>query len=302
MVEDQQSQLTTALEKMIRHSFADGMELAFSTRVLARQLLREISASSRNRESTGQRFAHDQYTLSLNPQDFSTLSAAAAQIQSSLSSSLQEYLESHDYLLAHSPLLTLATDPTLKSGQVRVIGWHSSDPLGFNHSSTENMIERKTAPSQAFLIVNGKKKYMIGKEDFSIGRRLDNDLILEDSHVSRRHAQLELHEGCYHITDTGSKAGVYLNSRPVRRAPLQPGDLISICGYQIIYGEGAGAEQIEDHSEPDHEAKQQIGEHTTPVHLNQSNQGGTRPMTGARFNNSDQVTRPTSDGSGESSP
>ncbi|WBP90866.1 FHA domain-containing protein [Kitasatospora cathayae] len=62
-----------------------------------------------------------------------------------------------------------------------------------------------------------------------IGRSQDNDLVLDDLLVSRRHAELrELPGGGHEIVDLDSHNGTYLNGRPVRRAPLGPADIVGI--------------------------------------------------------------------------
>ncbi|WP_406728888.1 FHA domain-containing protein [Streptomyces sp. GD-15H] len=62
-----------------------------------------------------------------------------------------------------------------------------------------------------------------------IGRAADNDLVIDDLVVSRRHADLRaLPDGTYEIADLGSHNGTYLNGRPVTRAPVGPGDIVGI--------------------------------------------------------------------------
>ncbi|MFI6942886.1 FHA domain-containing protein [Streptomyces sp. NPDC050418] len=62
-----------------------------------------------------------------------------------------------------------------------------------------------------------------------IGRAPDNDLIVDDLVVSRRHAELRaLPDGTYEIVDLGSHNGTFLNGLPVTRAPLREGDIVGI--------------------------------------------------------------------------
>jgi ABC-type multidrug transport system ATPase subunit len=62
-----------------------------------------------------------------------------------------------------------------------------------------------------------------------IGRAADNDLVVDDLIVSRRHAELRaLADGTYEIVDIGSHNGTYLNGQPVARAPVGPGDIVGI--------------------------------------------------------------------------
>ncbi|AVZ71497.1 ABC transporter ATP-binding protein [Streptomyces lunaelactis] len=62
-----------------------------------------------------------------------------------------------------------------------------------------------------------------------IGRGADNDLVVDELVVSRRHAELQAHpDGSYEIVDLGSHNGTFLNGQPVARAPMSPGDIVGI--------------------------------------------------------------------------
>ena len=62
-----------------------------------------------------------------------------------------------------------------------------------------------------------------------IGRATDNDLVIDDLQVSRRHAELRaLADGTYEIIDLGSHNGTYLNGSPVTSAPVGQGDIVGI--------------------------------------------------------------------------
>ncbi|GGS57218.1 FHA domain-containing protein [Streptomyces violaceus] len=67
-----------------------------------------------------------------------------------------------------------------------------------------------------------------------IGRATDNDLVIDDLVVSRRHAELRaLPDGRYEITDLGSHNGTYLNGSPVTSAPVGQGDIVGI-GHSVF--------------------------------------------------------------------
>ncbi|MEU9479346.1 FHA domain-containing protein [Streptomyces sp. NPDC048191] len=82
-----------------------------------------------------------------------------------------------------------------------------------------------------------------------IGRAADNDLVVDDLIVSRRHAELRAHaDGTYEIVDLGSHNGTYLNGRPVTRAPLGPGDIVGI-GHSAFCLVGAELQEYVDTGE-----------------------------------------------------
>ncbi|MFK0023818.1 FHA domain-containing protein [Streptomyces sp. NPDC090798] len=62
-----------------------------------------------------------------------------------------------------------------------------------------------------------------------IGRGADNDLVIDDLVVSRRHAELLAHpDRTYEILDLGSHNGTFLNGQPVTRAAVTAGDIVGI--------------------------------------------------------------------------
>ena len=67
----------------------------------------------------------------------------------------------------------------------------------------------------------------------TIGRGLDNDIVLDDRRVSRQHAQLRRRFGQYVLYDLDSSGGTTVNGRPVREAPLQAGDVIALAGVRM---------------------------------------------------------------------
>ncbi|MEC4570909.1 ABC transporter ATP-binding protein/permease [Streptomyces virginiae] len=83
-----------------------------------------------------------------------------------------------------------------------------------------------------------------------IGRATDNDLVIDELDVSRRHAELRaLADGTYEIADLGSHNGTYLNGAPVTGAvPLAEGDIVGI-GHLAFCLVGDRLEEYEDTGE-----------------------------------------------------
>ena len=89
----------------------------------------------------------------------------------------------------------------------------------------------------AFLIVDGLRTVPLTRQGLTIGRKPDMDLVLEDVHVSRVHAQIRLVKGRYTIFDLDSSGGTYVNGQRVTRCRLHPGDVISLAGAQLVFGQ-----------------------------------------------------------------
>lgn len=209
----------------------------FARSEIAEQWVNEIMVSAKRSEA-GMVYAPDQYTLSLHPKDYEALTQKDHMSQTKLSASLRLALEGAQMSLAREPHITLATDPTLTRGEVRVITWHSSDPiLEAKRAAQEDEAATETPPEGAFFMIEGSRHYPLNRTLINIGRRLDNHLVLENPHISRRHAQLRVRGGRFTIYDLNSTAGTRVNGKQIQEWPLKPGDIVTLATVQLIYGE-----------------------------------------------------------------
>ena len=107
-------------------------------------------------------------------------------------------------------------------------------------------------PKKAFLILNGADIHPLTRDVTNLGRMEDNDIVLPGSHVSRYHAQIRKVGAGHLVVDLGSTSGTSVNGRPVDETPLSPGDVISLAGVPVIYGETSGPDRLTP--EPETEA------------------------------------------------
>jgi hypothetical protein len=210
----------------------------FSSADIARQWAAEI-ASSAKFDRQKKVYAADQYTLTIHPDNYLTLAGAGMEFQVNISLALKKSLAESELELLRDPHVTLATDPTLDRWEVRVIAWHSSDPSRISPQLATEDEEQVTGrpPVGAFFIIDGKRHFPLKTPLVTIGRRLDNQLVLEDPHVSRQHAQLKARGGRYLLYDLDSTSGTRVNGSSIDEWVLQPGDVVAIATVQLIYGE-----------------------------------------------------------------
>ena len=67
----------------------------------------------------------------------------------------------------------------------------------------------------------------------TIGRSSACQVVLADDTVSRRHAELRAHDGCWLLRDLGSLNGTWINGRRVIEAEVRPGDLVQLGGCEL---------------------------------------------------------------------
>jgi adenylate cyclase len=77
------------------------------------------------------------------------------------------------------------------------------------------------------------------EDEASIGRSTDNDIVLNDFSVSRRHAYLRREKGVWVLHDNQSTNGIRVNDRQVPRAAVADGDNATIGTFQLRFQEEA---------------------------------------------------------------
>jgi hypothetical protein len=105
------------------------------------------------------------------------------------------------------------------------------------HSPT--LIPRNDPPPAAlqYYLVDREFLYPLKVGVNTLGRSSDNDVVVEDAFVSRRHCAILVHAaGCCELHDTASKNGTYVNGRrPSGPVVLKSGDEIRLSGQQFIF-------------------------------------------------------------------
>jgi len=73
----------------------------------------------------------------------------------------------------------------------------------------------------------------LSRDEVRIGRGAENEIVLPDYSVSRRHASLTLEPEGWAIQDHGSTNGVQVNRVTVKRALVRPGDRIKVGIFEL---------------------------------------------------------------------
>ena len=69
-----------------------------------------------------------------------------------------------------------------------------------------------------------------------VGRASSCDVVINDTSVSRRHAQLAVANGSCVVTDLGSRNGTYVNGEQIEKAELRDGDRLVLGEIQLKLG------------------------------------------------------------------
>ena len=95
--------------------------------------------------------------------------------------------------------------------------------------------------------INGERRaFALSQQGLSIGRALDNDIVLNHAIVSRRHAHIELREREAWVIDMGSRNGVFVNRLRVKEEQLSDGDILQIGPFEIQFEDRAAQSVVLD--------------------------------------------------------
>src|SRR5439155_1286905 len=105
---------------------------------------------------------------------------------------------------------------------------HSRDGRASDDQSQQDLraqLVRPRAP-KAMIEQRDASPVRLGPDPLLIGRDPQNDVVLDDRRVSRKHAEIRLRLGRYTLYDLQSTNGTYVNGRRVAEKVLDDGDKI----------------------------------------------------------------------------
>lgn len=86
----------------------------------------------------------------------------------------------------------------------------------------------------AYLIVN-TQVYPISSATLTIGRSLENQVVIQEPAVSRKHIEISGIGDTYTLRDLSSTGGTYVNGKKVESIVLRSGDSILLAGMPIVF-------------------------------------------------------------------
>jgi hypothetical protein len=243
--------ILTQLESRLQAFFEGGTGRLFPGGDCAGLALRlaEAMQAGIQPQTDGSLLAPNVFNVIVHPAMECALSEKAG-LRNELADILQRSGEDAGYRFLTRPVVHIITDADLPAQEIQVLtafsqmepGDTTTLPLAYAQAegSTEGQgldRGRGDPSSGAFLIVDGTRTVPVTRQGLTIGRRPDMSLVLDNAHVSRVHAQIRLVQGRFVIFDLDSSGGTYVNDQRVTQCVLHPGDVISLAGAQLVFGQ-----------------------------------------------------------------
>lgn len=238
------------IAKLVEGAFGRAFRSEVRPMELARKLAREMDAH--RTVSVSRTYVPNEYVVWLSPEDRERYEGVEDEVIEELCAYLLEHARREELILAGPVAVGFDTDEALTLGefgiQARLVrpDGHSSEgaaerPLEEDeHGKT--MIYSTSArvrgpvedahaqrAPRALLVLGGPptRRLLLPPTGGTVGRSRDCDVVLDDTGISRRHAQIRPGGAGWEIEDLGSTNGVHVNGVEVTgRRALHAGDLI----------------------------------------------------------------------------
>jgi hypothetical protein len=243
------------IARLVEGSFGRAFRSEVRPIELARKLAREMDAH--RTVSVSRVYAPNEYVVWLSPEDRERYEGVEDEVIDELCAYLLEHARTEDLILSGRLRIEFDTDERLTLGefgiQARLVrpasqseaelsGAPPAVPFGTAGSEEhgKTMIystsERVRGPVEAAqgrppraLLAVGGRRLMVPPAGGTIGRSRDCDLVLDDTGISRRHAEIRLGPDGWEIEDLGSTNGVLVNGHAIHsRQLLQAGDRVEL--------------------------------------------------------------------------
>jgi len=216
---------------------------------IAKRLIRAME--SHQTISLQKTFVPNSYVVSLSPADFSEFEPYRRSLERDFAEGLLGAARERGFTLLSFPTVEIERDEDLARGDVQVSSALidasgeeiAADAPELGHVETGHTMvldreallrDRPRAPRAFVEVVSERRRIPLGVEALAIGRDPENELVLDDRRVSRRHAEIRLRLGRYTLYDLQSTNGTYVNGRRVAEIVLSDGDRVQIGGSELV--------------------------------------------------------------------
>jgi hypothetical protein len=221
------------LEGAVTGAFARAFRSAVQPVEIAAALQREVDNSA-HILSRERMLVPNDFTVELAPSDFERLNPFATTLADELETLVKEHVVEQRYTMAGQFEIAFKMVNDLSTGRFRV---RSKTTAAVTPVSGQRMTETAVRSATVILEVNGMK-HPLSPPGVVIGRGNEAELKIDDPGISRRHAQIKIHqsgtETTVTIVDLDSTNGVVLNGHRVSTAVVADGSEIRLGNTVII--------------------------------------------------------------------
>jgi hypothetical protein len=252
----------TTIANLVEGTFGRVFRSEVRPMELARKLAREMDAH--RTISVSRVYVPNEYSVWLSVEDRGRYEGIEQEVIDELSAYLLEHARREDLIMASPPAISFHTDERLSLGefgiQARSVGGpghagrhegasaaapaphpeeHGQTMIYTTSARVGGQVREAQARAPRALLAVGGRRLLLAAAGSVVGRSRDCDIVLEDSGISRRHAEVRPDGDGWAVHDLQSTNGVRLNGRLLRGAErLEPGDVIELGSTEMVFEVG----------------------------------------------------------------
>lgn len=233
-----------SVERSFENLFDGLFSRAFKSGVkplqLGRKLL-EVVDRERDVDAQGRRVVPNSYLIHLSPADREGFADLEPTLLQELTAALREYIGQEGYHVDGKARVALHTNPDLRKGKFDIECRNIVADARPEPAPAPDLKVVPDPPSAfdhppAVLTLPGGQRIELHEGHYVIGRHLQNDIVLNDTNVSRMHAEFVSAAGEVTVKDLGSTNGTKVNGVLVTNEQLlQHGDVINFGTAQVRF-------------------------------------------------------------------
>ncbi|MDG1392639.1 MAG: DUF3662 and FHA domain-containing protein [Ilumatobacter sp.] len=208
------------LERMVDGVFSRRRRGSIRPIELGRRLVREMD-DNRSVDVKGRRIVPNNFTVLLSPTDHAGFSDIEDALTTELGEAAREYAREESYHFMGPVLVKLMVDNNLKPGRFGISSQLKQAAGGLGAGS---------------LVLPSGQRVALGEHVSTVGRLPESTILINDTNVSRNHAEIRTGSAAYVAVDLGSTNGTMVNGvRIVGEQRLNDGDIISFGSTHVRF-------------------------------------------------------------------
>jgi len=240
--------LETKIAGLVEGAFGRAFRSELRPVEIARKLAREME--EHKTVSVSRVYVPNEYAVYVSAEDRERFADYEDALVKELGGYLLEHARLEKLALLSRPLIEFHTDERLSLGEFGIqarlvrpaegpgaeaVQGESGHTMIYSAERLRQAARPDPAASTALVVVEGRRM-VLGQTGAVIGRSRDCDVVLADTNVSRRHAEIRPAPNGWTVSDLGSTNGVLLNGRRVNGAtPLGAGDRIEMGTSELRF-------------------------------------------------------------------
>lgn len=94
------------------------------------------------------------------------------------------------------------------------------------------------------------KEIPISKGAITVGRKPENDIVIDNPAISGKHCKISLEGGTYYVEDLESTNGTYVNQKRVKKSGLHHNDVVGLAKHVLVFLEDSPPPEAAAPAEP----------------------------------------------------